>query len=175
MAHRSDEILKRLPAGPVMGAEIGVFTGATSARLLARSDLSLWMVDSWQPFMVDGSVLIASQADQQRNYHEALRATDFAAERRFVVGHASLEAAKIIDDASLDFVFIDGDHSHRAVSADIRAWVPKVKPGGLLCGHDYANPEYGFGREVQRAVDDYATECGHTLDLGGDFTWFIRL
>lgn len=174
MAHRSDEILKRLPAGPVVGAEIGVFAGATSARLLKREDLTLWMVDGWKPFFADGA-LIASSEEQTRNYHEALRDTDFASNRRFVVGHESQEAAQIIDDGCLDFVFIDGDHSHRAVSADIRAWLPKLKDGGLLCGHDYGNPDYNFGSEVKRAVDDFAKEHGHTVELGGDFTWFILL
>lgn len=174
MAHRSDEILQRLPAGPVMGAEIGVFAGATSARLLARPDLTLWMVDSWAPFIADG-ILIASREDQQRNYHKALQATDFASDRRIVIDHASQQAACCIDDDSLDFVFIDGDHSHRAVSADIRAWAPKLKAGGLLCGHDYANGEYAFGAEVKRAVDEYAKANGHTVELGGDYTWFIRL
>lgn len=173
MAHRSDEILKRLPAGPVMGAEVGVFAGATSARLLGRPDLTLWMIDSWKPFFAD-CILIASQEQQSANYHEALRVTDFASHRRFVVGHDSLEAAACIDDRSLNFVFIDGDHSHRAVSADIKAWAPKLKPGGLLCGHDYANTEYAFGKEVKRAVDEYAKTIGQTVELGGDYTWFLR-
>lgn len=174
MAHRSDEILQRLPAGKVMGAEIGVFAGATSARLLARPDLTLWMVDSWAPFIADG-ILIASHEDQQKNYHAALAATDFAAERRIVIGHDSRQASGYVDDGTLDFVFIDGDHSHRAVIADIRAWAPKLKAGGLLCGHDYANGEYAFGADVKRAVDEYAKANGHKVELGGDYTWFIRL
>lgn len=49
----------------------------------------------------------------------------------------SLDAATRFSDQSLDFVFIDADHGFEAVSADIRAWLPKVKPGGILAGHDY--------------------------------------
>ena len=49
----------------------------------------------------------------------------------------SVDAAKKYPDKSLDFVFIDGDHKYDAVCEDIRAWLPKVKPGGLLAGHDY--------------------------------------
>ena len=48
----------------------------------------------------------------------------------------SLDAVQTFDDGSLDLVFIDGDHSFAAVRADIAAWLPKVRPGGILCGHD---------------------------------------
>ena len=56
----------------------------------------------------------------------------------------SLEAASRFDDASLDFVFIDAAHEKDAVLADIKAWLPKVKKGGVIAGHDYypENPEY---------------------------------
>ena len=49
----------------------------------------------------------------------------------------SLEAAKLIPDQSLDICFIDADHRYKAVKADILAYIPKVKLGGILCGHDF--------------------------------------
>jgi hypothetical protein len=51
---------------------------------------------------------------------------------------ASVEAAKLYDDESLDFVFIDGAHDYANVYADIKAWLPKVKKGKILSGHDWA-------------------------------------
>lgn len=49
----------------------------------------------------------------------------------------SVEAAQRVEDYWLDLVFIDADHSCEAVAADIMAWWPKVRDGGILCGHDY--------------------------------------
>ena len=50
---------------------------------------------------------------------------------------SSLDGAKLYQDQSLNFVFIDADHSYQAVVADIQAWLPKVKRGGYIAGHDY--------------------------------------
>lgn len=174
MAHRSDEILKRLPDGPVIGAEIGVFAGATSARLLRRDDLTLFMVDTWEPFIAD-NILIASKEEQEKNLTAAIAETDYAKSRRHIMRMPSSVAAGMVEDGVLDFVFIDGDHSYRAVSADISAWLPKLKKGGILCGHDYANSEYMFGNEVKHAVDRAADENGWYVEIGGDYTWFVRV
>ncbi len=49
----------------------------------------------------------------------------------------SADAAKRYADESLDFVYIDADHTYEALKEDIAAWFPKVKQGGILGGHDY--------------------------------------
>lgn len=175
MAHRSTEILNRLPAGHVVGAEIGVFSGATSAKLLAREDLTLFMVDTWEGFCIAPGIVIATHEEQRQNFRKAMESTAHALERRHVLRAPSASAAGVIEDELLDFVFIDADHSYPAVKADIKAWMHKVKPGGLLCGHDYDNSEYMFGEEVKKAVDEAVKENGWTLELGGDYTWFVRL
>lgn len=175
MTRRAEEILKRLPDGKVTGAEIGVFNGKTSVKLLQRDDLVLCMVDTWKGFHIYPMIVIATHEEQEENYREAMRNTEFAKDRRKVLRLPSLEAAELIEDGTLDFVFIDADHSFIAVQADIRAWTPKIKRGGLLCGHDYANPDYAFGDEVKRAVDEAVKRHGWTLEIGPDFTWFVKL
>jgi SAM-dependent methyltransferase len=61
----------------------------------------------------------------------------------------SIEASKLYEDNSLDFVFIDASHEYEDVKADILAWLPKVKIGGILAGHDYDTFE-----GVNKAVDE---------------------
>ncbi len=62
----------------------------------------------------------------------------------------SVEAAKLVDERSFCLVFIDADHTYQAVKDDIAAWMPKVKVGGVLCGHDYGRPKW----QVTPAVDE---------------------
>ncbi len=59
----------------------------------------------------------------------------------------SLSASKLYEDNSLDFVFIDANHNYEFVKKDIEAWLPKIKKGGYIGGHDY-------GGGVKQAVDE---------------------
>lgn len=52
------------------------------------------------------------------------------------------------EDDSLDMVFLDGDHSYEGVKSDIEHWLPKIKQGGVMCGHDYGREEYGVTEAV---------------------------
>ena len=69
----------------------------------------------------------------------------------------SVEAAKDFPDRSLDVVYIDAEHDEDSVREDIKAWRPKLKLGGYLCGHDYYLPyiqkilleEHGFTKLTQ--------------------------
>ena len=54
----------------------------------------------------------------------------------------SLDIVSTYKDESLSLCFIDGSHEYEDVKADILAWLPKVKLGGILAGHDYDNPNH---------------------------------
>jgi hypothetical protein len=80
----------------------------------------------------------------------------------------------LVAPKSLDFVFIDADHGYEGCLRDLRAWYPKVKPGGIFSGHDYENTSYPkFG--VTQAVKEFAAEKGLLIELGENFTWFAKV
>lgn len=86
----------------------------------------------------------------------------------------SKEAVKSFLDHTLDFVYIDGDHREEMVFEDLNNWWQKVKPGGIIAGHDWLCPgevDGGWGRGIQSAVETFfrpfrkdifviAEECG---------------
>lgn len=176
---RAKAILERLPEGPVIGAEIGVFAGDLSSRLLSREGLTLYMVDSWA---ADGKDYAPNSDDFHANLNRSQQdtclartqaVTAFAGERATILIMPSDRAAKEVPDHSLDFVFIDADHSYEGCKRDIEAWYPKLKDGALLSGHDYENPDFpSWG--VKRAVHEFADAHGFEVDLGDNLTWFIR-
>lgn len=55
---------------------------------------------------------------------------------------------QLIRDESIDFLFIDADHRYEYVYRDIELWYPKIRYGGIICGHDFektledAGPEF---------------------------------
>lgn len=61
----------------------------------------------------------------------------------------SVESAAKIEDHSLTLCFLDADHRYSHIRADIVAWMPKVKPGGIVCGHDCESLEYD-SRYIER-------------------------
>lgn len=91
-----------------------------------------------------------------------------------------IAAMPSIPDGSLDFVYIDGNHSEEYVRQDIRLWWPKVKIGGMLAGHDIlgCNPKADSG--IQSAVYDLMTENGLTVFMVPDtrkaenpWSWYV--
>lgn len=79
----------------------------------------------------------------------------------------SVEASKLYENESLDFVFIDAAHDYENVKKDVLAWLPKVKVGGYLAGDDYR------GEEVARAVHEIlGVQNIQTKGDGGWPSWF---
>lgn len=165
---RAGEMLSRLPAGGGTIAEVGVLDGRTSRVLLQdpRVD-AVAMVDSWAEDAAGGG--------GQKAFEWAMKYTEFAADRRFVLRGDSVEMAEKIGDGALDLVFLDGDHMEFGTLRDIAAWAPKLKPGGVLGGHDIDHedyPEWGVRRAVERWMEDNGYEASD-LELGKDHTWWI--
>jgi len=67
----------------------------------------------------------------------------------------SQTAAQIFADGILDLVFIDADHRYECIKEDISYWLPKLKNGGILCGHDCEGYYSKYPREIQEMIDEH--------------------
>lgn len=86
----------------------------------------------------------------------------------------SHQAVDIFDDSSLDFVYIDADHTYQAVKRDIELWYPKIRDGGILSGHDYVpSGRISFG--VIQAVDEFVQQYNLRLAVTSDkfSSWIV--
>jgi SAM-dependent methyltransferase len=95
------------------------------------------------------------EGDSPTHYRGALEvivanASELELDLIHLVREGSLRASAMFTDASLDLVMIDGKHNYRDVKADIKAWMRKVRPGGLLAGHDFCSPFVGVIRAVEK-------------------------
>lgn len=137
--------------GLTKGAEVGVFTGYFSERLFKSiPGLHLYCVDIWG----EGKYKRAEEECLERL--EPYNVT--------IIKKYSVEAAKDVPDGSLDFVYIDGAHDYDNVKADIEAWTPKVRIGGIVCGDDFYDFPSGKGG-VMRAATEYTSHYHYNLRL----------
>ena len=141
------------------GVEIGVQVAEFSATILRYwRGMHLISVDPWREDRPENYVDIANVAQwhQDANYEAARQRLAPFASRSSIWRMTSLEAAARIPAASLDFVYIDARHDYASVMEDLEAWYPKVRPGGLVTGHDYLDGTFDAGEfAVRRAVDEF--------------------
>jgi predicted O-methyltransferase YrrM len=153
-----------------VGAEIGVWTGIFTFNILG--DLprikKYYCVDLWKHYdehtvtlNPKGKIARANMDEIYQNFKQ--KAKDFN-EQIIIYRMTSVDAAKLVLDGSLDFVFIDANHAYEYVKEDIKLWTAKVKKGGIISGHDYNNKRFG----VTQAVD----EIFRKVNCGPNFVWW---
>lgn len=124
-------------------AEVGVWKGDFAADVLkAASHVKLYyMIDPWanlpdwnKPFNVKPEVF-------DEIYREMEAKTAFAAHKRRILRGRTKEVVDMIPDGSLDFAYVDGDHTLRGITIDLIKLWPKIKAGGFIGGDDFTtNP-----------------------------------
>ena len=164
-------LLAKMPRGST-GAEIGVWKGDLSARILAVvRPKRLYLIDPWRKAERDTVRFMDTQSAGDQTYMDSVHDSvvnrfNAAISRGVVVVHRarSQDAATKIPTDSLDWAYIDGDHTYEAVLADLHAYADKVRPGGFLAGDDYAQGgRYRGG--VKRAVDEFVGSGEYRLVL----------
>ena len=147
-------------------AEIGIWHSITMAAVLRACSINIttyWAVDFWQ---CSDRWMYRSEPPEfwDSLYFEACKLmTRFP--QLHVLRMSSIEASKMFINGYFDLVFIDADHSYESVKADIKAWLPLVKKGGFLTGHDYG----GKHDSVKKAVDEVIGEGN--IEVAPDVVW----
>jgi hypothetical protein len=147
-----------------IGVEVGVKLGKFSEFLLVRwPGRKLISVDPWLAADPGEYVDHANvpQDQHERFYRETCTRLGKFGGRSEIWRKTSLEAARRVDDRTLDFVYLDARHDYDSVKEDLEAWFPKVRPGGIVAGHDYADGSFPSGEfGVKRAVDEFFAGLG---------------
>ena len=144
-----DLIHEHCPKQDVVVAELGAREGVTSFHILKYCP----------------QVRIIHAVDLQDCRH------DFVRDREridFILGDSAGAAARFADE-SFDLVFVDADHSESAVRRDVSAWLPKLRPGGVIAGHDFGGDRHPG---VERAVTDLFRGHAHGVKVDADKVWW---
>jgi len=132
-------------------AEIGVYRGDYAARILADvpAITTYYMIDPWRH--LDDWNKPANKQDKQfqKFFDETMRKTEAAAGKRKVLRGRTTEVIEQIPDHSLDFVYIDGDHTLRGITIDLVKAFAKLRPGGWLGGDDFSPTIWQHGDEFE--------------------------
>jgi hypothetical protein len=175
-----EQLLAMFPKGSV-GAEIGVWRGRFSADILAVvRPKTLHLIDPWE-FMADkgdsiyGGMIAEQQADMDAIYNAVMQRFARQVSAGTVVVHRALSAAAAtkIDDGSLDWIYIDGDHSYEGTRTDLESFAPKMRAGGLITGDDYRRS--GMAAGVRKAVDEFIAAGSATLEWQRDQQYALRI
>jgi len=165
-------LLEKLPQNGHV-AELGVDTGGFSSLVLERNHpAKLHLVDAWHTtrYGEDKAQGVLKKfegqiADGTVQLHRGL----------------STEKASDFDDNYFDWIYIDTNHSYQTTYEELRAYAPKMKPGGIIAGHDFINGNWisGLRYGVREAVHEFCVEEGWefvflTMEIGDNPSFAIR-
>lgn len=151
-------------------AEIGVFRGDFSKMILEKNPLYLYLVDPFEHSLdtYEGGKLTTAYSDVDDYILVRQRFKDD--KRVTVLKYYSFDIVKTFSDNYFDFIYHDASHLYKDLKRDLREWLPKLKEGGIMAGHDYTE---NYKDHVGRAVDEFCKEHNFEMFLfnqqGGDF------
>lgn len=145
--------------GFTYGAEIGSGNGMNPMELLKRNPGIHLTIVAYYPNWKNEP---CTQPKSRELFRRRMRPYRKRVEILWATSH---EAAKQVEDESLDWIFIDANHTFPYVVEDVNDWVPKVRPGGLIAGHDFSL----HLAEVEQAV----RHCfGTNFETGPNRVWW---
>lgn len=174
------------------GVEVGVKEGVFSLETLKRwkSCKSYKLVDLWSHQENYKDVANVDNVKHNQFYEETKRKLEPYTSITDYYKMYSVQAAKLFEKESFDFVYIDARHDYCGVMEDLEAYWPLLKPGGVLAGDDYASNDQVRGQDwglcmngtridsaVKGAVHDFLLPKGLTISVTREkrlMNWFVQ-
>ena len=136
--------------------EVGTYLGRSISFLAVEiinsgKKIRLDAVDTWMGSPDEPYQQAQDDVKNGTLYENFLKNIEPVKDAINIVRNDSVEASKLYEDESLDFVIIDDDHSYENCLTSIKAWYPKVRKGGIIAGDDFGVPYLG----VVQAVNEF--------------------
>lgn len=152
--HALKQLAQSLPANPVV-CNIGAGSGTSGLAFMeSRPDLFLYTVDIQKENSPFGCLYAEEQVLRQAGYiidspfflnrYQPIHGdSKEIGKQGFSVGYLYPQDTGVVtwDKLFFDMVFVDGDHSYNGAKGDILAWLPSIKPGGIMAVHDFNKRE----------------------------------
>jgi len=166
------ELVPKNSTRPYHFVEVGTWRGRSAAIMTVAiinsgKNIKFDCVDTWRGSQDEPEHLNDPSVIYDTLYEEFLKNMSKVEGHFNPIRLDSIQAAGLYEDQSLDFVFIDAQHDYESVKKDILAWMPKVRPGGIIAGHDYNHTgDYCVGKAVRELFSQFETPS---------YCWLVRL
>jgi MMP 1-O-methyltransferase len=141
--------------------EVGSWKGRSTLALACNTSGTVYAVDTWKGTEQQGDEL--AQHEEGWLLEEFKRNTT-GLDNIVICEGPSMEMAKRYEGLLIDMLFIDGYHTYEGVRDDILSWSPMVRPGGVICGHDYIPPYWdGLLKAVHELVPKFRVVPNTTI------------
>ncbi|MCX5815078.1 MAG: glycosyltransferase [Proteobacteria bacterium] len=173
-------LIKLLPNSAKI-LEIGSYRGrSTNAIGYAMRDtgMELYCLDVWRDFMEQGIRQLDATADLLPHsdfaiFEDFLRNVEQFGDKIRILRGSTAQFAGILPELFFDLIFVDGAHDYENVRRDITAALKCIKPGGIICGHDYHTGGVDVIRAVHELIFSGTPPVEHGV-IGGTSIWFAR-
>lgn len=150
-------VLQSLCRGKEYCCDVGTFTGSSAEAMIISGVRHVVTIDTFESSS-GGPIVEGTDKDEQLT-QLFLRFQPYAGKYSIMIGRSEI-LGPMFADGLFDLVFIDAAHDYESIKRDIEIWRTKVKPGGILCGHDFEKhaSEVDEKRMNERAHLDYCDE-----------------
>jgi len=165
-SRNATEFVKAHLGSDLICVEVGVRSGEHALAMLELPIKQLYLIDSYDPYLdIDEWCEASKQSEYLHDLVGRIREHTFRHKVRIILAD-SQAISQQFENGTLDYVYIDANHKYEAIKEDIKNWFPKIKPHGVLAGHDF--------HIVQQAIIEFKYEHpNYCVVLFSDTDWVI--